>query len=180
MKNSSLLAESKLVYQSIEQQIEKGASELADERKWIEWSFGLAMKTWIGIEKMATDHRFSDRDEEIDFYKTLKPGFTGLIEYLTLLYKSVVFQPDDPMEKGAYWKTELKNCWEAMSLYRSGCLYFEQQPDRDKYFLRQNNQQPLILGLNVSQFNFTSVSYSYLLGRVDAVKRYKKYLQAQC
>jgi hypothetical protein len=179
MKNS-LLAESRLVYRAIEQQINNGALELTDERKWIEWSFGLTMKTWVDIEKMAADHRFSDQDEEIDFYKTMKPAFTGLIEYFTLLYKFVVFQPDDPEERSPYWEAELSNCWDSIVLYESGCLYYEKQEDRHKHFLQQNNQQPLIFGLSLSQFNYTATSYSYLLGRLHAMNRYLKYLQAQC
>ena len=66
MKHSSLLTEISEVYKSIEQQIERGALE-ADERKWIERSFGLAMKTWLNIEEMASNYRFLDRDEEIFF-----------------------------------------------------------------------------------------------------------------
>jgi hypothetical protein len=129
---------------------------------------------------MTDSYQFSDRNEEIFFYRTLRPGFTGLIEYFTLLYKSVVFQPDDPMERNAYWKRELKNCVEYISLFRSGCMYYEQQPDKDKYFLQQNNRQPLIFGRSVSPFNFSAIPYSYLLGRLMAVKRYKKYIQTLC
>lgn len=176
MKHSSLLTEISQVYQSIEQQIERGALE-TDEQKWIERSFGLAMKTWLNIEKMAGNYRFLDREEEIYFYKTLKPGFTGLIEYFTLLYKSVVFRPDDSMEIDAYWKQELKNCRESVSIYRSGCKYYEQQQSNtDIHFLQQSNQQPLLFGLNVNRINFNS-SYSYLRGRLIAMEKYEKYIQ---
>jgi hypothetical protein len=180
MKNNSLHAQCVQLYKQTEQQIYKGASELTDEGKWIEWGFGLAMKTWLEVERMTNSYPFLHRDEEINFYKTLKPGFTGLIEYFTLLYKSIVFQPEDPLQKDAYWKRELKTCLEFISLFRSGCMYYEQQPDKDQYFLQQNNQQPLIFGLNVNEFNFSAISYTYLLGRLIAVKKYKKYIQAQC
>ena len=178
MKYSSLLIGISQVYKSIEQQIDKGAMELTDERKWIERAFGLAMKTWLDIEEIASNYKFLNREEEVYFYKTLKPGFTGLIEYFTLLYKSVVFQPDDSMKSDAYWKHELKNCSETISIYESGCLYYEKkQSDTDIYFLQQNNQQPLLFGLNVNRINFTDTSYSYLRGRLIAMKRYKKYIQ---
>ncbi|THU41229.1 hypothetical protein FAM09_03700 [Niastella caeni] len=176
MKYSSLLTESSQVYKLIEQQIEKGTLE-TDEGKWIERAFGLVMKTWLNIEEMASNNHFLDREEEIYFYKNLKPEFIGLIEYFTLLYKSVVFQPDDSI---AYWKHELKNCRELLFIYHSGCQYYEQElSNTDIYFLEQNNQQPLLFGLNVSRNNFTDISYSYLRGRLIAMKRYEKYIQSK-
>jgi len=177
MKNSFLLAETRQIYKSIEQQIEKGPME-TDEGKWIERAFALTMKTWLEIEVMVSNYRFSDQEEEIYFYKNLKPQFIGLIEYFTLLYKSVVFQPDDSMKTAQYWKHELKKCRELVFIYSSGCQYFEQQQSNtDTYFLEQSNQQPLLFGLNVTRINFNNASYSYLRGRLIAMKRYEKYIQ---
>jgi len=177
MKNSILLAETKQIYKSIEQQIEKGSLE-TDEGKWIERAFGLAMKSWLEIEVLVSNHRFLDQEEEIYFYKNLKPQFIGLIEYFTLLYKSVVFQPDDSMKRVAYWKHELNICRELVFTYHSGCQYYEQQlSNTDIYFLEQSNQQSLLFGLNVSRINFADTSYSYLRGRLIAMKRYERYIQ---
>ena len=177
MKYSSLLTESSQIYKSIEQQIENGTLE-TDEGKWIEQAFGLAMKTWLNVEEMASNFGFLNREEEIYFYKNLKPEFIGLIEYFTLLYKSVVFQPDESMKTGAYWKHELNNCRELVFIYHSGCQYYEQElSNTDIYFLEQNNQQPLLFGLNVNRIDFTDISYSYLRGRLIAMKRYEKYIQ---
>jgi len=179
MKHSSLIAETSQVYKSIEQQIEKDTWE-TDEGKWIERAFGLVMKTWLDVEELATNYRFLDHEEEIYFYKNLKPEFIGLIEYFTLLYKSVVFQPDDLMKKVAYWKHELKNCQELVFIYNSGCQYYEQHlTNMDIYYLEQNNQQPLLFGLNVNRINFTDTSYSYLRGRLLAMKRYEKFIHAK-
>jgi|GEM_PF-2356566 len=179
MKNSPLITETRRVYKSIEQQIEKGSME-TDEGKWIERAFGLAMKTWLDIEVMVSNYRFLDQEEEIYFYKNLKPQFIGLIEYFTLLYKSVIFQPDDSMKTAAYWKHELNNCRELVSIYNTNCLFYEQKlSGTNIYYLEQNNQQPLLFGLNVSRINFTDASYSYLRGRLIAMKRYEKYILAK-
>jgi hypothetical protein len=179
MKFSSLLTESHLLYKSIEQQLEKGSFE-TDQGKWIERAFGLAMKSWLDIEEMARNNRFSNREEEIYFYKNLKPAFIGLIEYFTLLYKSVVFQPEDSAKRGEYWKHELKKCRELVFTYSSGCQYYEQQQSNtDIYFLEQSNQQPLLFGLNASRINFADTSYSYLRSRLIAMKRYEKYIQCK-
>jgi hypothetical protein len=177
MKNLTLIAETRQVYKSIEQQIENDSLETG-EGKWIERSFSLAMKTWLEIEVMVRDHRFLDQEEEVYFYKNLKPQFIGLIEYFTLLYKSVLFQPDDPMKTVAYWKHELKNCRELISIYSKNCRFYEQHLfSTDICYLEQNNRQPLLFGLNVDRINFTDASYSYLRGRLIAMKRYQKYIQ---
>jgi len=177
MKYSSLLTEIGQVHKLIVQEVEKSPVE-AEEGKWIERSFGLVMKTWLNIEEMISNYRFVDREEEVYFYKNLKPEFIGLIEYFTLLYKSVVFQPDDCMKMAAYWKHELKSCRELVGIYTSGCQYYEQNlSNLDIYFLEQNNPQPLVFGLNTSRVNFNDTSYSYLRGRLIAMKRYEAFIK---
>ncbi|WP_158085358.1 RteC domain-containing protein [Niastella vici] len=176
MKYSSQLTEISQVYKLIVQEIEQNPSE-ANEGKWIERSFGLVVKTWLNIEEMISNYQFSEREEELYFYKNLKPEFIGLIEYFTLLYKSVVFQPDDSMKKVAYWKHELKSCRELVGIYNSGCQYYEQHlSNLDIYFLEQTNQQPLLFGLNISRVNVTDTSYSYLRGRLIAMKKYEAFI----
>ncbi|AEW03309.1 hypothetical protein A4D02_04645 [Niastella koreensis] len=177
MKNSALIAETRQIYNSIEQQIEKISLE-AEEGKRIEQSFCLAMRTWLEMEVLVSDHRFLDQEEEIYFYKNLKPQFLGLIEYFTLLYKSVLFQPEDRMKTGLYWEHELKSCRELISIYNTNCRFYEQHLfGTDLCHLEQNNRQSLLFGLNVDRLNFTDASYSYLRGRLIAMKRYQKYIQ---
>jgi hypothetical protein len=176
MKNSFLLQQCRLIYKTMQQEIQDCKSQLADEEKWIERGFAITMKAWLSIEKITNDYRFMNQQEEVCFYKTEKPRFTGSIDYFILLYKSVLFQPDDYTNREEYWKSELKNCSELISRFKTTCLNYEQQqPDTAVHFLQHNNQQPLIFGINVTQF--TSTSYGYLLGRLIAMKKYKKFMQ---
>ena len=178
MKNSCLLQQCRLIYETMLQEIQDCKSQLSDEAKWIERGFGITMQAWLNIEKITNDYLFINQQEEVCFYKTQKPRFTGLIDYFILLYKSVLFQPDDYSKREAYWRSELKNCNELIFRFKKACLNYEQQqPDADIYFLQQNNQQPLIFGINVSHFEFASTSYAYLLGRLIAMKKYKKFMQ---
>jgi hypothetical protein len=178
MKNSSLLKECRLTYKKIQQEILSLESQSSDEMKWIERGFSATMQAWLNIEKIADDYQFMDQQEEVCFYKNQKPRFTGLIDYFTLLYKSVIFQPEDYIRKGDYWKRELNTCMEGISKFKIACLNYEQQqPDTDLYFLKHNNQQPLLFGSNVNIFELNSTSYSYLLGRLIALKKYKKYIR---
>lgn len=178
MKNSSLLQQCRLIYKTVEQKIQSAESQSAEELKWIEWGFGITMQAWLNIEKLTVGYQFMNQQEEVCFYKSQKPRFTGLIDYLSLLYKSVLFQPEDYMKRYAYWRSELNTCNEVISRFKIACVNYEQQqPDTDIYFLQNNNQQPLVFGINVSHFNFNSTSYSCLLGRLIALKKYKKYIE---
>jgi len=168
------------MYTITAQEIEDGASQCGDELKWIEWAFGLSMRTWAGIEKMLKECRFLNRQEELSFYKTLQPQFIGLIDHFALLYKSLLFLPEDGAEQMAYWSRELNNCKTLIASYIACCRqYEEQQPEPDIYFLKENNQQPLIFGLNVSLCNIATTSYSYVLGRLTALRKYKRAVQAR-
>lgn len=178
MNNSFLLKQCKLIYQAMQQEMQGCQFQQFDEMKWIEKGFCITMKAWLNIEKITAGYRFMNQQEEVYFYKTLKPRFTGLIDYFKLSYKSVLFQPDDSTKIEAFWRSELKNCNKLMARIKTACRRFEQQqPDTDIYFLRQNNQQPLNLVIDVNNFKFTSIPYGYLLGLQIAVKKYKKFLQ---
>lgn len=178
MKNSSLVQQCQLTYKTIQQEIENHASQSSDEMKWIEWGFGVTMQAWLNIDKMTVGYQFMNQKEEVYFYKTLKPRFTGLIDYFAILYKSVLFEPEDYTKRMAYWRSELDTSLEIISRFKTACLHYnQQQPDTDIYFLQHNNQQPLLFGINVSQIDLNNTSYSCLLGRLIAMQKYKKFMQ---
>ena len=178
MNNSFLLKQCSEIYKTMQQEIQGYQSPASDDEKWIEKGFCITMKAWFNIEKITAGYRFMNKQEEVYFYKTLKPRFTGLIDYFILIYKSVLFQPDDSTKSEDYWKSELKNCNKLISRFKTACLHFEQQqPDTDIYFLQHNNQQPLIFGIDVTHVKFTSTPYGYLPGLLIAMKKYKKFMQ---
>jgi len=178
MKNSFLLQQCQLLYKTTWQKIQFSESQSADETKWIEWAFYLTTQAWLNIEKVANDYQFMNEQEEVCFYKSQKPRFTGLIDFFTLLYKSILFEPEDYTQKELYWKRELDTCIECIASCKTACLnYQQQQSDTDSFFLQCNNQGPLLFGNNASIPNLNSASYSCLLGRLIALKKYKKHLQ---
>lgn len=179
MKNSFLLQQCRQKYTTLHQEIQSRESQSPDEIKWIEWGFGVTLHAWLNIEKMTDGYQFMNHEEEVCFYKTQKPRFTALIEFFSLLYKSVLFQPEDFTEREAYWKSELDTCLGIISRFKTACLPYEQQQPSDIYFLRHNSQQSLSFGITANQFELTNTSYSCLLGRLIALKKYKKFMQAK-
>jgi hypothetical protein len=100
-----------------------------------------------------------------------------LIDYFTLLYKSVLFQPEDCTTREAYWRSELNTCREVISRVKKACLHYEQQQPADIYFLHNTNQQSELFGINATQIDFNNTSYSCLLGRLIALKKLKQFMQ---
>ena len=166
------------LYKKMIQQLSGYETMATDEKKWIEWGFGIATKTWFRIHSAVDGYLFADQEEEISFYKVLKPRFISLMDYFTQLYKSVLFQPEDSPGKKEYWKNELDICKNFLSKHSAFCQYYEQgKTSMDHiYFVQPNNQQPLIFGTNENKGHVIT-SYSHLLARLISVKKYQCYIQ---
>lgn len=165
------------LYKKMLQQIEDHETIITDEKKWIEWGFRISARTWFGIQQEADNYVFDGQQEEITFYKVVKPRFIALIDYFTLLYKSVLFQPENLQGNLEYWQHERAVCKKILSKYQSFCQYYEQgNTTRDHiYFVQETNQQSLIFGINEIKSRAIT-SYSFLLARVLSIKKYYRYV----
>jgi hypothetical protein len=165
------------LYKKMLQQLAGYETTMTDEKKWIEWGFRIAASTWLGIQQEADNYVFNDQQEEILFYKVVKPRFIALIDYFTLLYKSVLFQPESQQGNLEYWQHERAICKNFLSKYQSFCSYYEQgNTTMDHiYFVQETNQQSLIFGIN-EKLAQTINSYSHLLARLLSIKKYHRYI----
>ncbi|WP_166437082.1 RteC domain-containing protein [Niastella caeni] len=166
------------LYRKMLQQLAGFENTATDEKKWIEWGFCVATKTWFRIQAEVDSYQFADQLEEINFYKTLKPKFIGLMDFFSLLYKTVLFQPDDSEGKMEYWKEELAICKNFLLKHSAFCQYYKQgYTGMDHiYFVHENNREPLIFGTNENKGHVVT-SYSHLLARVISITKYQRYLQ---
>lgn len=165
------------LYKKICRQIACYEATATDQKKWIEWGFGITTKAWIQVQEIVADYQFTDQQEEIGFYKTLKPKFIALMDFFTLLYRSALFQPEDAPGKKEYWQSELSTCKNFLSQHKTFCRYYEQgNCSMDHiYFVQDNNRQPLIFGINESRRS-KNTSYSDLLARVLSIQKYQRYV----
>ena len=166
------------LYKKLLQQLAGYETTPGDEKKWIEWGFGLTIKIWLNIQEEVAGYVFNDQQEEITFFKVLKPKFIGLMDYFTHLYKSALFQPEDMQEKKDYWNHELVICNNFLSKHVSFCRYYEQgNTSMDHiYFMGENNQHTLVFGTSETG-RHAITSHSYLLARILSIKRYQHYIQ---
>ncbi|WP_207515164.1 hypothetical protein [Longitalea luteola] len=175
MENSFLWKQCRLAYRTMQLQLKEGAPA-ADEVKWIERAFGIAMHTWFNIEKLVTNYHFADQEEENHFYRTLQPQFLGLIDYLTILYKSVLFEPDERMKRCEYWQDEYQHCRKIIARCKAERRYYERAVMQE-HTGQPSHEQPVIFGSNINYNNIQTISYSNLAGRMIALKKYMQYLK---
>jgi hypothetical protein len=79
--------------------------------KWVEHHFRVSVHANMRLQKMLENYSFADEEEERWFLKTLKPQFSGLVEYFTLIYTAELFSPEGPAPKMEYWNRELGETW---------------------------------------------------------------------
>jgi hypothetical protein len=99
------------------------------------------MDHWQKILRHVNAHAFANEAEEIQFFKTVKPKYTSLIEYYTMVYHAELFRPTCEDELQAFWRKENAraarfHCEHASfcAYYKSGCTSMDQI-----YFMRCNH-----------------------------------------
>ena len=78
------------------------------ELEQAESCFWITSNYWNRLKELKSPLIFENEEDEIDFFKNVKPGFTGMIEYYTILYEGLLCEPEDPVNAIFYWTQELK------------------------------------------------------------------------
>jgi hypothetical protein len=95
------------LYESMMQRIEACSKLRPHTMAEIECCFNLAQKHWSCIEQNIEDHLFQSKEDEIEFYKKVKPLFKSQIEFYNLLYQAEIFRPhDEPGALKEFWIKE--------------------------------------------------------------------------
>lgn len=68
--------------------------------------FTIACKYWQLLKDTIELNFFDKENEEIDFFKNVKPKFTGQIQYYKMLGEILMFVPGDEEKQIDFWKLE--------------------------------------------------------------------------
>lgn len=106
--------------------------------------FWVAANHWDELKKRICPSVFDDPDTEIDFFRNVKPRFTGYIQYFTIVSEALLFVPEKRGNEITYWEEEMKryNIFcnkheEFVAYYKSG------NTDMDAhYFTRASEDSP--------------------------------------
>jgi len=74
----------------------------------VESCFWIATAYWEKLKELIKDISLLPENEEIEFFRNVKPQFTSYIEYFIILSEAVRFVPESTAEKIDYWQIEMK------------------------------------------------------------------------
>jgi hypothetical protein len=105
--------------------------------------FEICNRAWGHVKKIVRNHGFTSDTEEIEFFKTLKPKFTGPLEFYLLLFRYRMFESGDPAVFRDYCENELRRLADFRKQHGILIDYCEQgRTDWDaEYFLHRNLQR---------------------------------------
>jgi hypothetical protein len=83
----------------------------SDFTGWVEHCFRVSVLAGIRLQKMIDNYSFTDEREKCWVLTTLKPKFSGWVEYFTLIYTAELFMPEELAQKIEYWNRELGKTW---------------------------------------------------------------------
>lgn len=153
-------------------------AKLPDLEK-LEQSFRITIKAWSRLQDEFLGYRFDTTEEEINFFKYIKPLFTGRIEFYAMAYKAALFCPEDNKKQlRSFWKEELKKLHTFRKNNEGFVAYYEKgftSLDQD-YFLETKESSaptPYHLGAELSS------SHDYLASAILAHEMYHKYVLDQ-
>lgn len=130
------------------------------------------------IKELVSQNLFLSDQEEIDFFRNVKPRFTCFLDYYVILSESLMFVPVEPQSALDFWNEESKRferfCHKNhlfISYFESGCTHLD-----DEYFLKRNIRPEL---LSVSQGDGNKdycTNYDLVLGNYFAQIKYLEYI----
>ena len=166
------------IYLNMLTEIDKCWQTCKADKEKAENCFWMAHHYCNRIKELASTNGFSSDQEEIDFFRDVKPRFTCFLDFYVILSESLMFVPKEPQPALDFWNEESKRferfCHKNhlfISYFESGCTHLD-----DEYFLRRNIRPEL---LSVSQSDGNKdycTNYDMILGNYLAQKKYLEYI----
>jgi len=167
------------MYRRLRADVDQCGQRDVPELERIECCFRTASVYWTNMLEELSQYRFATEEEEIDFFRNIKPLFTSQIEFYTLIYQGMLFKPkEDLVKMVAFWASEStrlsrfsENKEAFISYYKSGDTCLDRQ-----YFLRDNNRTPGAIVAKVYDKNtHFSTSHDWLVTALLAQEMYHEY-----
>ncbi|MDB5199199.1 MAG: hypothetical protein JWO92_1162 [Chitinophagaceae bacterium] len=112
------------------------------EKEQVESAFNTAVNFWEDIKNKLAGYKFENKSQEINFYKNIKPTFTCYIEYFTIVYLSLCYEPPgSPEVQKFFWIEELKKLQKFYHRNAAFVAYYKNGCDEQdlQYFLPDNH-----------------------------------------
>lgn len=166
------------LHRSLQKELSSLPARTALQPTEVEQYFKFSLHHWMDVYKLLTDYTFGSVQEEICFFRRVKPLFTSELEYAQLLCNALLFLPEQ--EQQDYWQREGERLASFVREHRAFCRYYRLGPSRcdAHYFTRVNDLDRSLPLRHYPDEGLVSL-YDPLVGRLLALKRYNGYVQLQ-
>jgi hypothetical protein len=132
------------LYEKMLFEMEDCGKRYATEKEQIECCFQTCERNWNALLKLFNHRQFRTVSDEIWFFKTVKPAFTGLLEYFALVYKAALFHPEtgsDLQDIHNFWRKELHQAEKFLSENEQLYHYYKTgRTEMDEVYFRRSAQ----------------------------------------
>jgi hypothetical protein len=169
------------LYQQMETDMALCQKKELDPLKEIESCFHISNSYWATLRHDIARHEFATIEDEIKFFKTIKPLFTVEIEYYSFRYHAQLFKDSIPdyWERRMFWQRESKRLKKFQEEFKDFSAYYKGKcTDKDReWFVRDNSDINDIPG--VTSYDLESraaTSHDHLVAKMLALERYMEYV----
>lgn len=167
----------KMLRNELEECLKKGSCKNS-----IEECFIIAGNYWSELRATIAEYEFRSEEEEILFFKTVKPLFTSELEYYSLLYHTLLFCPFDPERQKQFWERETKRLQDFKEQHPDFIAYYSSgKTDCDRiYYLRINEAQDRNGDAELyDKEPYSGTNHDHLIAKLRALERYNDYAQTK-
>jgi hypothetical protein len=171
------------LYESLVRDINAILKQDSSDTKKMESCFRCGIDHWNRLKEKIKSEDFATDEEEIHFFKDIKPRFTGEIEYYTQRYHALLFFPaDDKQTQQLFWEGEISRIDKFFGSFHAFYDYHKLgKTDRDKrYFLRRNSDGSNLPHANVFDMDTqTATSHDWLITNMIGYEKYRRFVLAE-
>jgi hypothetical protein len=169
---SVILTESLKFLQLSEKQLEECLHFQPFERA-VECAFSTLKSCWSQLKQVVENNEFESEEEEIQFFKVLKPKLIAELEYYGLVYHSILFCPPDAEQKLLFWQREADRLQEFKILYAEFYNYYASgSTNNDACYFKRKQVHPQSSGHSESKAKTT---HDHLVSKLLAFEKYAQY-----
>jgi hypothetical protein len=150
------------------------------EIKLVEKRFALCFAGWETVKRHTK--AFDTEFEEIDFFRNIKPSFTGQIDYCKILGEAILFSPTNSSLLWSYWNNELGRYARFRDHHRPFAEYYESgsRENDPQYFLTRYYKPGKEQQVNIYDMDTAFCTPAdHLVASLHALDLYKEYVSAK-
>ena len=134
------------LYKEMLQDIHRCMQLELSERERVDGCFWIARNYWDKLKAILKMRGFKDENDEIDFFRNVKPRFTCYIEYYVILTEALVCVPISKDAAVSYWKEEVNRVKRFCDKHSDFIIYYQCKRRHSDaiYFLRKNNRATVV------------------------------------